>query len=569
MNRFIKVLLTCCLILQTNFVFSETSKKFTYEDQTEEVFDLENYLKEIKMIEQVVKDTCNRKVPYQENVCSDVTKYKKECHTVPAHEECRQVNNPICHTETRMEEECHDGPSRQECRQVPDRECHYETKYENECNTTPDRQECRNVSEQVCRNETRYEQQCHSVPGEQQCRVVVNYRQECSSVPGGQQCRTIPGDVQCSIVNGENRCIKIPPRQECTDAPSRQECRQFPYEERECSQGPSHQECRQVPRQERVCENETRQQCETIPGRYECRQVPRQEQVCRDTTRQQCTTVPGDEICRNVPRQHKVCRDNYSKVCENVPAEEVCKQVPYKEQVCKMETKYKDEAYECTKVIQVPVEKLIKTHKAKVKIEFSVLSEILGPEFTIGLDTKGNVAITAKANDDVYFNQGSKAAVFVKKTVKAKDEGEVNNIQANYKVLMMDAKLQLAYLQTPGIEGTLKKHSLSFVLNGKIDPARAAMGIKILRKDIVEIDKVAISKGNIHYKYVPNGNFTEVTVDLKAEGAKIGSILTGPKKIEFQTTISFTQNYSDAGEMVLEKIQDFTWKKSRTLQLSK
>ncbi len=568
MNRFIKVLLACCLILQTNLAFTETFKKIEYQNQNEEVFDLENFLKQITMVDQEVKDTCTRQIPYEENVCREVTKYKKECKTIPAHEECRQVNNPICRTETRMEEECHDGPSRQECRQVPDRECHYETKYEQECSTTPDRQECRNVSEQVCRNETRYERECRTVPGEQQCRVVVNYRRECSTVPGGQQCRTIPGDIQCSIVNGENRCVKIPPRQECTDAPSRQECRQVPYEERECSTGPSRQECTQVPRTERVCENETRQQCTTVPGRYECRQVPRQEQVCRNTTRQECETIPGEEICRNVPRQHKVCQDNYSTKCENVPAKEECKKVPYKEQVCKMETKYKDEQYECTKVIQVPQEKILKTHKANVKVEFNVLSEILGPEFTVGLDKSGSIAINAKSNDDEYYNNGSKAAVFVKKSVQAKEEGDVNNIQANYKVLMMNSNVNLAYLDTNSIEGTLKKHSLTFVLKGKVDPARAALGLKIVRKDIIEIDKAAINKANIKYNYVPNSNITEVTVDLKAEGAKIGSILTGPKT-EFHTTISFSQNYSDAGEMILSKVSDFTWKKSRILYESK
>nr|BDT28554.1 hypothetical protein BHI3_20200 [Bacteriovorax sp. HI3] len=566
MNRFIKASLLCCL-LQSSFVFADTSKTFNYENQPEEVFNLENYLKEIKMIDQEVKDTCTKKVPYEENVCRDVTKYKKECKTIPAHEECRQVNDPICHTETQMETECHRLPSRQECRQVPNRVCGYETKYENVCGTTPDRQECRNVTEQQCRNETRYENECRTVPGEQQCRVVVRYRQECSTVPGGQQCTTVPGRVECSIVNGENRCTKIPPTQQCTNAPSRQECRQVPYEERECSQGPSRQECRQVPKTERVCENVNRQQCTTIPGRYECKQEPKQEYVCHDETKQECTTIPGDQVCQQVPREREVCEDNYQTKCEMVPAKEECKNIPYKEQVCKMETKYKEEKYECTKVIQVPQEKLLKTHKAAIKVEFSALSEILGPDFTVDLDTKGNVTIKAKSNDGEYYNRGTKAAVFVKKSLKAKEEGDVNNIEANYKVLMMDYNRELGYLTTSSLEGTLKKYSFSFRLNGKIDPKRVALALKITRKDIIEIDKV-ISKGNISYEYVANGNYTVVTVDLKAEGAKVGSILTGAKT-EFMTNVSFTQNYSDAGEMILSKIQDFTWKQSKVFYLEK
>ncbi len=566
MNRFIKASILCCL-LQSTFLFADTSKTFNYDKQPEEVFNLENYLKEIKMVDQEVKDTCVKKVPYEENVCRNVTKYKKECKTIPAHEECKQVNNPICHTETQMETECHRLPSRQQCRTVPDRECGYETKYENECSTTPDRQECRNVTEQQCRNETRYENECRTVPGEQQCRVVVRYRQECSTSGGGRQCRTIPGDVQCSIVNGENRCTKIPPREVCEDRPGQQQCRQVPYEERECSQGPSRQECRQVPKTERVCENVNRQQCTTVPGRYECRQVPRQEYVCHDTTRQECTTIPGEQVCNEVPRQREVCEDNYQTKCEMIPAKEECKNIPYKEQVCKMETKYKEEKYECTKVIQVPQEKLLKTHKASVKVEFKTLSEILGPEFTVDLDTKGNVELKAESNDGEYYNYGTKAAVFVKKDVKAKDADDVNNIEAGYKVLMLDVKRDLAYLSTPGIDGTLKKHSFTFILNGKVDPKRAALTLKITRKDIVEIDKT-INKANIKYEYVENGNFTHVTVDLKAEGAKVGSILTGPKT-EFATVVTFTQNYSDAGEMILSKVNDFSWSKSKVLFLEK
>ncbi len=529
MNLIIKVLVTCCLLQAS--VFAETSKKIEYVDQKVEAFNLENFLKEITMIDQEVKGTCERKIPYQENVCRDVTKYKKECAIVPAHEECRQVNNPICHTETTWEEECRPGPSTQECRDVTESQCSTQTTYETECHDTPSREQCR------------------TVPGEQECRVVVNYRQECHTEGGGQECRTIPGDVQCSIVNGENRCVKIPPRQECSSAPSRQVCNQVPYEERECRQGPS------------------RQECDTIPGRQECRQVPRQEQVCRDVTRQQCRSVPGDEICRDVPRKHEVCEDNYSTVCEDVPAREVCKQVPYQEQVCKMETKYKTEEYECMKVIKVPQEKLIKTHKANVKVEFAVLSEILGPEFSFDLDEKGKLVVTATANNEEYYKD-SKAVVFVKKDVKNKDEGAINNIDANVKVTMLDSNTNLAYMKTSDIYASLKKHSLTFHVIGKVDPKRTVLGLKIMRKEIVEIDKLSINKGNITYKFDPQTNYTAITVDLKSEGAKIGSIFSS-EKTQFDTTITFTQNFSDAGDLILGRVNNTTLKLNRILQLTK
>lgn len=543
--------------MQSNVSYAETSQKIVFQDQSVENFNLENFLKDIKYVDEEVKDTCVKKVPYEENVCKDVTKYKKECGIVPAHQECKNVNNPICHTKTEMEEECYNLPSRQQCSTVSVPVCKYETKYDNVCSTTPSRQDCRPVTEQQCRVETRYTNECRTVPGENQCRVVVRYRNECSQVPGGQQCRTIPGDVQCSIVNGENRCVKIPPRQECSDAPSRQECRQVPYEERECSQGPSRQECRQVPKEERVCENHTRQECRTIPGEYQCQQVSRQEQVCRNENQQQCSTVPGDEVCRDVPREREVCVDNYKKVCENIPAKEVCKDVPYKETVCKMETKYKDEKYECTKVVKVPKETLLKTHRAQVAVEFKALSKILGLTFTFNLDTKGNISVVSnKANQEDSWGVNSNVAMaFVKKEVKADDRGEINDINAKFKILLLNKNEFMGYLNTPEmLAGELSKYSFSFKLRGKLDSKRTNLSMRIVKKEKVEIDK-KISKGNIRYEYIAAENVTRVIVDLKSEGAKIGSIFTG-ENTSFRVTLSFSQDYSDAGDAQLTTVQN-------------
>lgn len=222
--------LAMAMILMATFAHAETSKTIAFENQAEEVFDLENWLKETRYTTEVVDSTCYRKEPYVENVCRQVTRYRQECHTVPGE------------------------------------------------------QVCRTVYEQICRTENRYENECHTVPGEQQCRVVVRYRQECSTSGGGRQCRTIPGDVQCSIVNGENRCVKIPPREVCEDRPGQQQCRQVPYEERECSSGPSRQECRQVNRPHQVCESRPRQQCDWIPAHQECDQVPYYATECKDET---------------------------------------------------------------------------------------------------------------------------------------------------------------------------------------------------------------------------------------------------------------------------------------------
>ncbi len=512
MNRLLKGFVVCCLMFQSS-LYADTSKTFSYEDQKEEVFNLENFLKEITYIEQEVKGTCTRKVPYQENVCRNVTRYKKECAIVPAHEECEQVNNPICRTESRTERECHD---------------------------TPSRQECRDVNEYQCRTETRYENECRTVPGEYECRVVVNYREECSEVGGGQTCHTIPGDIECSIVNGENRCVKIPPRQECSNEPSRRECRQVPYEERECSYG---------------------------SDRQECSQVPRQEQVCGYETRQECSTIPGEEICGYVTREEEVCDDNYETQCRNVPEQEVCKDVPYQEQVCKIETLYRDEEYECMKVIKVPQEKIVKTHKADIAVEFQVLSEILGPEFTFSLNDKGE--ISTKVTPHYAENRRPEAAVFIKKEVKNNDAAGVNTIKAKYKVLMFNKNVEFEYLQTAdNFIGELRKNTFMFNLKGKVDSKRAELTLRITnQKNTEEINK-KIAKGNVRYVYNEQTNTTVATVDLKAEGAKIGTIFT-PKDKEYYVEVSFLQNYSDMGESALGKAQDYTLKMERRFGLVK
>lgn len=222
--------LAMAMILMANSAHAETNKTFTFENQKEEVFDLENWLKETRYTTEVIDSTCYRQEPYVENVCRQVTRYRQECHTVPG------------------------------------------------------REYCRTIYEQVCRTENRYENECHTVPGAEQCRVVVRYRQECSTSGGGRQCRTVPGDVECRIVNGENRCTKIPPREVCEDRPGQQQCRQVPYEERECSSGPSRQECRQVNRPHQVCDSRPRQQCDWEPAHQACNQVPYSATECKDET---------------------------------------------------------------------------------------------------------------------------------------------------------------------------------------------------------------------------------------------------------------------------------------------
>ncbi|MFA6238022.1 MAG: hypothetical protein WC635_11885 [Bacteriovorax sp.] len=541
MKKLTKVLPVLCLLVQMSFAHAITQKTINYNNQREEIFDLENWLKEIQYKTEEVKDTCHKKVPYEEKVCKDVTKYKKECKTIPAHEECKDVNKPICHTETTTRRECH-TPTHRECHNETRRVCHNETRYETQCTDTPSEQQCRTVNEPVCHNETRYENSCRTVPGEQQCRIVIRYHEECNNVPGGRQCRQIPPDIQCRIINGENKCEKIPGHEECTDAPDRRECRQAPYEERECSTGPTRQECQQIPRQEQVCENHSRQECTTIPGSQQCRQVPREEQVCENRSEQVCEDVPGDEICRNVPHQEQVCVDHMERVCENIPAREVCKNVPYKEQVCKMETRYKDEPYECTKKVEVPHEVLLKTHKARVQMNFNTKSSDSHALFKVVLSTNGKLALSAQKDA-----QAPDQLIFAKKDIKAEEQADINSINAIYNIVLIDKAEYFQFMKS-GIQNILlESKSLSFSVDGKIELKRASLAIKIEKKSKIKLD-VLVTGSQMAAEF--DGEKTLITIDLKKiNSPKLGGVFNREHNVNMKLKL----DYSDLGDSLINE----------------
>ncbi len=214
-----------------NFSYAESTKKISYQNQREEVFDLENFLKETHYNKKEVDSTCSRQIPYVENVCRNETHYRQECRNVLGHQECRTVNN------------------------------------------------------QVCRNETRYENECYWEPGVPSCQVVIRYRRECNTRGGGRVCRQVPPDIICQRApNGEQKCQKIPAHEECGSGRDEEVCNQVPYEERECISGRGQQICHQVPRQNQVCENQASQQCDWIPDRNVCSNIPYEENVCKDET---------------------------------------------------------------------------------------------------------------------------------------------------------------------------------------------------------------------------------------------------------------------------------------------
>lgn len=427
--------------------YADTSKVIQFENQREEIFDLENWLKEITYTTEQREGTCYRTEYRTENVCRNVTRYREECRTIPSHQECRQVNDPICSYETR------------------------------------------------------YERECHQVPGEQQCRVVVRYRQECSSGRPERQCRTIPGDIQCRIINGENRCTKIPPREECHDVPGRQECRQVPYEERECHTGPSRQEC------------------------------------------------------RDVPRQHRVCRDNYRQVCETVPAERVCDQVPYSVRECNDEQVPYQVPYSCMQTVQVPHEKILKTHKARVQMEFDARGKNVQSTFKVALNDKGALDLSmADSQRDVL--------AFLNKEIKTEAQGDINNITALYKVALYN-RIDLFNLPANAIsELELKKESLDFTVRSRFDQKRSSLQLKVMKKDEVLCEKTLKAS---QFKTAAVGETTRVHVDLEAVGCKVaGSIMFNKKRT---VALKLKLDFSDLGESIGGAAKDISTSSSNEVEI--
>jgi hypothetical protein len=426
---------------------AETERVIKFENQREEIFDLENWLKEITYTTEQRETTCYRTEYRTENVCRNVTRYRQECHTIPAHQECRTINDPICS---------------------------YETRYERECRT---------------------------VPGEQQCRVVTRYRRECTNGRPERQCRQVPGDVQCRIINGENRCTKIPPHEECRDVPGGQTCRDVPYEERECHTGPSRQECRDVPRQERVC------------------------------------------------------RDNYRQVCETIPSERVCTQVPYNETVCADEQVPYQVPYSCTKPVQVPHETIVKTHKARVQVNFESKGAQLNSSFKIALSDKGDLAFTANG-------LASDVLAFLKKDIRKDDVGDINNITALYNVGLYSADSLAKFEREPNKTMTLTKEELEVAIKGKFEAKRATLAFRVLKKGEVLCDKKLKSS---QFKSQVAGDQTKLSIDLEAIDCKVAGAIMFNKTRTIEMNLKL--DFSDLGEVVGTGSKDISVSTSREVEI--
>jgi hypothetical protein len=227
--------------------FAELEAPMKFTGQNAETVKLEKILKVTRSVPREVPGTCERQVPYQEYRCHDVTRYRQECHQVPADQECHTEYDRQCHSVTRYREECTRGPSHQECHTIPTRQV---------CHERP--------SHQVCHDRPSREV-CHDRPTRQVCTTTPSGQQHCTTVGGGQSCTSVGGGQECTTVGGGQECTTVGGGQECHSEPGEQICRQVPYTD---------QECRDVPRQA----------CTTIPAHNECNQIPYSEEVCGNET---------------------------------------------------------------------------------------------------------------------------------------------------------------------------------------------------------------------------------------------------------------------------------------------
>ena len=413
-----------------SFAGLEGPLKFT--GQNAEAVKFEQVIKVIRPVPREVPSTCTRQVPYQTYACRDVTRYREECHRVPAEQECRTEYDRQCRSVTRYREECTRGPSRQECYNTPSRQVCTDRPSRRVCTQIPTRQECStSPSRQVCTDRPGREV-CTERPTREVCRTRPDGQQHCTTVGGGQHCTTVGGGQDCRTVGGEQQCRTVGGGETCADVGGGQDCR-------------------------------------TVGGDRECR------------------TVEGDPICRQVAYSDQDCENVPRQECRTIPAHNVCEQVPYSEEVCGNETAYRTESYACTetKYEDKEIEKKISAN-VNVSFKTNALLEEFGAIVSLVPNAKGTEFVPM-----IKLSSEPKMLVILKsKEAKIRAEGE-KEIKVDGEISI---ELQQAVAETvefPVIESATldKKTNLLSILFAKILPTEAG----VVRKG--ELDFLLTNKG--------------------------------------------------------------------------
>jgi hypothetical protein len=196
------------LLLAVSFSsLAQVDSQINFRGQNSEVIKVEKTINVVRPVPYEVPSTCTRDVPYQANVCRDVTRHRQECSWIPSRENCWTENERVCRNVTRYREECHNGPSREVCHERPSREV---------CTERPTRE--------VCRTNSQGQQTCQTVGGGQSCQTVG----------GGQSCDTVGGERICRDVSYTDQDCDNVPRTRCENIPGHNDCRDIPYYENVC-----------------------------------------------------------------------------------------------------------------------------------------------------------------------------------------------------------------------------------------------------------------------------------------------------------------------------------------------
>ena len=166
------------IFLLSSTAFAATTQNVQYFGQEEDFLKLNTILSETRYRDREVDTTCNRQVPYQEQVCGNETRYRQECRQQAGQNVCSTTYERVCRNVSRTRRECTSQPGRQVCRTTrPTQICR-----NGRCRTEPARRICEDgPSRQVCRNVPYNDRVCEQQP-----------RQTCNWVPGRNVCSDVP-----------------------------------------------------------------------------------------------------------------------------------------------------------------------------------------------------------------------------------------------------------------------------------------------------------------------------------------------------------------------------------------
>lgn len=441
------LLIFICSISLSLADIMDTSKLVNYTGQSFEDMVFGTLKKETKYKDKEVDGTCQRDVPYVENVCEDVTLYNNVCRTVPGRNNCYNDPETVCNPVTNYRNECTSGPSRSECSYGPSRDV---------CTYGPSRDICtRGPSRNICT----------TGPSRNICTTGAS-REVCTRGASSRQCRTSPGREVCRNVNGNRVCRTTPGREVCRDVPGTRSCRTIPGS-RSCRTVSGSRTCRTVPGE---------RSCRSVRGDRRCHTVPG-ERYCRN--------VPGPTICRDVPYTDNNCTEVYRERCDWIAEHQACNNVPYTENVCNDITKSRSESYVCKKTVKDPYEVEVEKLTATVEATFKNSTENEpNINFNFSMAEDGVVSLLIEDKSDKPFIVLAKkraSDTTVKKEDEKQDDLKEKSLKVEYKFNMIDKERVLSAVTTAASDIVLTKSMISFTVPKVIIASKFFVRLKIIK----------------------------------------------------------------------------------------